>query len=229
MTSIKRPLIAALAGVLLAGCASNNSYENQGGTGTSRTATYGGIGALAGAVAGAAIDHNNRGKGALIGAAAVGAAAAGYGYYADRQEAELRRQMQNTGVEVQRQGDDIKLIMPGNITFATDSADISGNFYQPLNNLASSFKQFNQNSIEIVGYTDSTGSRTHNMDLSNRRAQSVANYLIAQGVDASRVSTRGAGPDQPIASNVTPDGRAQNRRVEVNLRPLPGATTAPAQ
>ncbi|GGM05017.1 OmpA family protein [Pseudomonas asuensis] len=225
MASIKRPLILALAGALLAGCASSNPYENQGGSGGSRTATYGGLGALAGAVAGAAIDHNHRGKGALIGAAAVGAAAAGYGYYADRQEAELRRQMQNTGVEVQRQGDDIKLIMPGNITFATNSADIAGNFYKPLNDLATSFKQFNQNSVEIVGYTDSTGSRALNMDLSNRRAQSVANYLVAQGVDASRVSTRGAGPDQPIATNATADGRAQNRRVEVNLRPLPGAVT----
>jgi outer membrane protein OmpA-like peptidoglycan-associated protein len=220
MTSIKRPLILALAGALLAGCASDNPYENQSGN---RAATYGGLGALAGAVAGAAIDHNHRGKGALIGATAIGAAAAGYGYYADRQEAELRRQMQNTGVEVQRQGDDIKLIMPGNITFATDSADIVGNFYKPLNDLATSFKQFNQNSVEIVGYTDSTGSRAHNMELSNRRAQSVANYLITQGVDASRVSTRGAGPDQPIASNATADGRAQNRRVEVNLRALPGA------
>ena len=86
----------------------------------------------------------------------------------------------------------------------------------------SRFKQFNQSSIEIVGFTDSTGSRQYNMDLSQRRAQSVATYLTAQGVDGTRLSTRGAGPDQPIASNATADGRAQNRRVEVNLRPLPG-------
>ncbi|MFO6255886.1 OmpA family protein, partial [Pseudomonas aeruginosa] len=154
--------------------------------------------------------------------------AAGYGYYADKQEAELRRQMEGTGVEVQRQGDDIKLIMPGNITFATDSANIAPSFYAPLNNLANSFKQYNQNTIEIVGYTDSTGSRQHNMDLSQRRAQSVAGYLTAQGVDGTRLSTRGMGPDQPIASNSTADGRAQNRRVEVNLRPVPGAQ-GPAQ
>ena len=101
-------------------------------------------------------------------------------------------------------------------------SEIVSNFYAPLNNLASSFKQFNQNSIEIVGFTDSTGSRQYNMDLSQRRAQSVATYLTAQGVDGTRLSTRGAGPDQPIASNATADGRAQNRRVEVNLRPLPG-------
>ena len=216
-----RLLLAASAAVLLAGCASQNPYDNQPPS-SNKTATYGGLGALAGAAAGALINHDDRGKGALIGAAIGGASGAGYGYYADKQEAALRQSMQGTGVEVQRQGDQIKLIMPGNITFATDSAEIVSNFYAPLNNLASSFKQFNQNSIEIVGYTDSTGSRAHNMDLSQRRAQSVANYLTAQGVDGTRLSTRGAGPDQPIASNATADGRAQNRRVEVNLRPLPG-------
>ncbi len=216
-----RLLLAASAAVLLAGCASQNPYDNQPPS-SNKTATYGGLGALAGAAAGALINHDDRGKGALIGAAIGGASGAGYGYYADKQEAALRQSMQGTGVEVQRQGDQIKLIMPGNITFATDSAEIVSNFYAPLNNLASSFKQFNQNSIEIVGFTDSTGSRQYNMDLSQRRAQSVATYLTAQGVDGSRLSTRGAGPDQPIASNATADGRAQNRRVEVNLRPLPG-------
>lgn len=220
---------AATAFALLAGCASQNPYDPNTQVpaegGMSKTAKYGALGALAGAVAGAAINHDNRGKGAMIGAAAVGAAAAGYGYYADKQEAKLRQQMQGTGVQVERQGDDIKLIMPGNITFATDSANIAPSFYSPLNNLANSFKEFNQNSIEIVGYTDSTGSRQHNMDLSQRRAQSVATYLTSQGVDASRVSTRGMGPDQPIASNSSADGRAQNRRVEVNLKALPGAQT----
>ena len=221
MFKLSRLLIAASTAVLLAGCASQNPYDNQPPS-SNKTATYGGLGALAGAAAGALISHDDRGKGALIGAAIGGASGAGYGYYADKQEAELRQSMQGTGVEVQRQGDQIKLIMPGNITFATDSSEIVSNFYAPLNNLASSFKQFNQNSIEIVGFTDSTGSRQYNMDLSQRRAQSVATYLTAQGVDGTRLSTRGAGPDQPIASNATADGRAQNRRVEVNLRPLPG-------
>jgi outer membrane protein OmpA-like peptidoglycan-associated protein len=130
--------------------------------------------------------------------------------------------MQGTGVEVQRQGDNIQLIMPGNITFATNSADIASNFYTPLNNLANSFKQFDQNSIEIVGHTDSTGGYQYNVALSQRRAQSVANYLISQGVNPARVTTRGAGPDMPVASNANEMGRQQNRRVEVNLRPLPG-------
>jgi outer membrane protein OmpA-like peptidoglycan-associated protein len=225
MLSPSRLLVGATVVALLSACATQNPYDNQP-AGSNNTAVYGGLGALAGAAAGALINHDNRGKGALIGAAIGGASGAGYGYYADKQEAELRQSMQGTGVEVQRQGDQIKLIMPGNITFATDSAEIVSNFYAPLNNLGTSFKQFNQNTIEIVGYTDSTGSRQHNMDLSQRRAQSVASYLTAQGVDATRLSTRGAGPDQPIASNATADGRAQNRRVEVNLRPLPSQPQA---
>ncbi|MCI3943945.1 cell envelope biogenesis protein OmpA [Pseudomonas syringae] len=226
MFTSRRLIIVATAVALLSGCATSNPYDNQGQAqssgGMSKTAKYGGLGALAGAVAGAAIDHNHRGKGALIGAAVAGAASAGYGYYADKQEAALRASMANTGVEVQRQGDQIKLIMPGNITFATDSSAIASSFYSPLNNLASSLKQFNQNNIEIVGYTDSTGSRQHNMDLSQQRAQSVATYLTSQGVDQSHLSVRGAGPDQPIASNADVNGRAQNRRVEVNLKPIPG-------
>lgn len=220
--SLRLTAIAATV-TLLAACATNNPYQGSGepasGSGN-RTAMYGGIGALAGAAAGALIDHDNRGKGALIGAAVGGAAGAGYGYYADKQEAQLRQQMAGTGVDVQRQGDDIKLIMPGNITFATDSAEISSNFYAPLNDLARTFKQYDQNSIEIVGHTDSTGSYQHNMALSQRRAQSVANYLLAQGVNGARVTTRGAGPDQPVASNASESGRSQNRRVEINLRPL---------
>ncbi|KAA8711739.1 MULTISPECIES: OmpA family protein [Pseudomonas syringae group] len=226
MFTSRRLILVATAVAMLSGCATPNPYDNQGQAqssgGMSKTAKYGGLGALAGAVAGAAIDHNNRGKGALIGAAVAGAASAGYGYYADKQEAALRASMANTGVEVQRQGDQIKLIMPGNITFATDSSAIASSFYSPLNNLANSLKQFNQNNIEIVGYTDSTGSRQHNMDLSQQRAQSVATYLTSQGVDQSHLSVRGAGPDQPIASNADVNGRAQNRRVEVNLKPIPG-------
>ena len=227
MFTSRRLIVVATAVALLSGCASPNPYDNQGqasteSSGMSKTAKYGGLGALAGALAGAAIGHDNRGKGALIGAAVVGASAAGYGYYADQQEKKLRASMANTGVEVQRQGDQIKLIMPGNIIFATDSANIASSFYQPLNNLANSLKEFNQNQIEIVGYTDSTGSRQHNMDLSQRRAQSVATYLTSQGVSGANLSARGAGPDNPVASNADVNGRAQNRRVEVNLKAIPG-------
>jgi outer membrane protein OmpA-like peptidoglycan-associated protein len=211
MKTTVRLIAASTMLALLSGCAVD---------GMNKTATYGGLGALAGAVAGAAISHDNRGKGALIGAALAGTAAAGYGYYADKQEAELRRQLEGSGVGIQRQGDAIKLIMPGNVTFKSSSSDIASNFYNPLNQVAASLKQYDQSAITIIGHTDSTGSRQRNMDLSQLRAQSVSNYLIAQGVAGTRVSTAGAGPDQPIASNSTEAGRQDNRRVEINLQPM---------
>lgn len=216
-----RMLLLATAVALGAGCAVQNPYVRDDGQ-MRKSTTYGTVGAIAGAAVGAATSSKkDRTKGALIGAAVGAAAGGGYGYYADKQEAELRRSMQGTGVEVQRQGDNIQLIMPGNITFATNSADIAGNFYAPLNNLANSFRQYDQNSIEIVGHTDNVGAHAYNLNLSQRRAQSVASYLMAQGVNGMRITTRGMGPDQPVASNATESGRAQNRRVEINLRPLP--------
>lgn len=228
--STSRTLIATSIFTLLAGCATGNPYNNpqgqqgQQGGASNKTAIYGGLGALGGAVVGAATSgKKDRGKGALIGAAVAGAAGAGYGYYVDKQEAELRRSMQGTGIDVQRDGDNLTLVMPGNVTFATDSASISGNFYGTLNNLAQSFNQYDQNTIEIVGHTDSTGPYQHNMNLSQRRAQSVADYMRNQGVNSMRLQVSGVGPNQPVADNNTAQGRQQNRRVEINLRPIPGA------
>ncbi|MDR8016934.1 OmpA family protein [Ectopseudomonas guguanensis] len=215
----RRNLIAATAVMaLLAGCTTNPyTGESQ----ASKAGIYGGIGAATGAVIGAATSSKkDRTKGALIGAAVGGAAGGGYGYYVDTQEAKLRQTLQGTGVQVQRNGDDLKLIMPGNITFASNSADISSSFYPTLNSLVLVFKEFDKNGVNIVGHTDSTGSQELNQSLSQRRAQSVANYLTANGVPGQRISAYGAGPSQPIASNATDAGRAQNRRVEINLRPL---------
>lgn len=215
----RRNLIAATALMaMLAGCTTNPyTGESQAG----KAGVYGGIGAATGAVIGAATSSKkDRAKGALIGAAVGGAAGGGYGYYVDTQEAKLRQTLQGTGVQVQRNGDDLKLIMPGNITFASNSADISSSFYPTLNSLVLVFKEFNKNGVNIVGHTDSTGSQELNQSLSQRRAQSVANYLTANGVPGQRISAYGAGPSQPIASNATDAGRAQNRRVEINLRPL---------
>ncbi|PZQ43367.1 OmpA family protein [Ectopseudomonas oleovorans] len=215
----RRNLIAATALMaLLAGCTTNPyTGESQAG----KAGIYGGIGAATGAVIGAATSSKkDRTKGALIGAAVGGAAGGGYGYYVDTQEAKLRQTLQGTGVQVQRNGDDLKLIMPGNITFASNSADISSSFYPTLNSLVLVFKEFNKNGVNIVGHTDNTGSLELNQSLSQRRAQSVANYLTANGVPGQRISAYGAGPSQPIASNATDAGRAQNRRVEINLRPL---------
>ncbi|AVO54232.1 outer membrane protein OmpA-like peptidoglycan-associated protein [Ectopseudomonas oleovorans] len=215
----RRNLIAATALMaMLAGCTTNPyTGESQAG----KAGVYGGVGAVTGAVIGAATSSKkDRGKGALIGAAVGGAAGGGYGYYVDTQEAKLRQTLQGTGVQVQRNGDDLKLIMPGNITFGSNSADISSSFYPTLNSLVLVFKEFNKNGVNIVGHTDSTGSQELNQSLSQRRAQSVANYLTANGVPGQRISAYGAGPSQPIASNSTDAGRAQNRRVEINLRPL---------
>lgn len=217
MKTLKLTAFAASL-ALLAGC-TTNPYTGQQQAG--KAGIYGGVGAVSGAVIGAATSSKkDRAKGALIGAAVGGAAGGGYGYYVDTQEAKLRQTLQDTGVQVQREGDNLTLIMPGNITFASNSADISSGFYSTLNSLVLVFKEFNKNGIDIVGHTDSTGSLQLNQDLSNRRARSVAAYLEGNGVASSRISSYGAGPSQPIASNDSAAGRAQNRRVEINLRPL---------
>jgi outer membrane protein OmpA-like peptidoglycan-associated protein len=211
-------MAAGLCSVLLAGCTTNPyTGEQQAG----KAGIYGLGGAAAGAVVGAATSsRKDRTKGALIGATVGGAAGAGYGYYVDQQEARLRQELTGTGVQVIRNGDNLQLVMPGNITFASNSADISSSFYPTLNSLVKVFQEFNRNGIDIVGHTDSTGSMDLNMRLSQQRAGSVASYLTGQGVSGARISSRGVGPSQPIASNETQAGRAQNRRVEINLRPL---------
>src|SRR5690606_34005535 len=150
-----RTLTAVVASVaLLAGCTSNPyTGEQQAG----KVGVYGGLGAVAGAAIGAATSSKeDRKQGALIGAAVGGLAAGGYGAYVDQQEAKLRQTLVNSGVQVQREGDNLILIMPGNITFASSSADISAGFYDTLNSLVLVFKEFNKNGIQIVGHTDST-------------------------------------------------------------------------
>lgn len=187
----------------------------------SNTGKGAGIGAVTGAVLGAAVSSKkDRGKGALTGAAIGAAAGGGVGYYMDRQEKVLRQQLEGTGVRVQRIGDNIKLIMPGNITFAVNSDQLAPDFIDTLNSVALVLKEYKDTAVEIKGYTDSTGSFEYNQQLSERRAQSVARQLLNQGIAAGRVRTYGYGPRYPVASNDTESGRAQNRRVEVDLIPL---------
>tara|TARA_R110000751_G_scaffold67419_1_gene137645 strand:+ start:20 stop:691 length:672 start_codon:yes stop_codon:yes gene_type:complete len=214
-----RGLIAAgVCALVLTGC-TNNPYTGEEQAG--KSAIYGGIGAVTGAAIGAATSSSkDRGKGALIGAAVGGAAGGGYGYYADKQEQALRQELTGTGVQVVRNGDNIQLVMPGNITFSSGSSDISSSFYPTLNSLVKVFKEFDKNGINIVGHTDSTGSNELNTRLSRERASAVASYLSVQGVPGGRISSSGVGPSQPIASNDTEAGRAQNRRVEINLTQL---------
>ncbi|HHO76497.1 MAG TPA: glycine zipper 2TM domain-containing protein [Deltaproteobacteria bacterium] len=188
----------------------------------SKSAAGATIGAAVGAAAGALSgkDSRQRRRNALIGAGVGALAGGGVGYYMDRQEEKLRMQLQNTGVSVTRDGDNIILNMPGNVTFNTDSADIRSNFYDVLNSVVLVLKEFDKTLIEIAGHTDSTGSDQYNQSLSERRSASVGQYFMAQGVDRMRVMTVGYGEMSPIADNATPEGRERNRRVELTLVPL---------
>lgn len=213
-----RKFFSGLLIVGLMGCQTTDPYTGE--SKTSNTAKDAGIGALAGAVLGAAINHDNRGKGALIGAAVGGAAGGGYGHYQDKQEEKLRQELAGSGVDVQRNGDNIKLIMPGNITFRTGSSEIQADFYDTLNSVASSLKEFPDSNVRITGYTDSTGNEMKNQILSEQRASSVARYLQSQGVTSARVQTSGLGERNPLQSNDTDAGRQANRRVELDVVPL---------
>ena len=138
----------------------------------------------------------------------------------DQNENALRQQLQGTGVSVTRVGNQIVLNMPSDITFATDQDSVKASFYSVLNSVALVLKKYNQTTVDVFGHTDSTGSDQHNFDLSQRRALSVANYLSSQGVDSRRFAVTGFGKTRPVAPNNTAEGRAQNRRVEIQLSPL---------
>jgi outer membrane protein OmpA-like peptidoglycan-associated protein len=201
------------------GCMSIDPYTGQ--QKTSNTAKGAGIGALTGALIGiATASDEDRKKGALTGALAGGAIGGGAGYYMDRQEAALRARLEGTGVRVSREGDNIQLIMPGNITFASGDSSIRGGFYETLNSVVLVLNEFNKTAIKISGHTDSTGSSDFNQSLSERRAMSVKQYLLTQGVASGRVHSTGYGFRYPIASNDNAAGRQANRRVELELQPL---------
>jgi outer membrane protein OmpA-like peptidoglycan-associated protein len=138
----------------------------------------------------------------------------------DKQADKLRMQLQSTGVSVTRNGDSIILNMPGNVTFATNSSNISADFYKVLDSVALVLNEYEKTYVDVIGHTDSTGALQFNQTLSEARASSVARYLESQKVVSQRIITRGAGPSSPIASNDTPEGRALNRRVEIVLTPL---------
>jgi len=216
----KAALFLAATAALAAGCQTTDPY-----TGESKTtsATYG---ALIGAGTGVAIgmisghDARQRKQRALIGAG-VGALGGGaVGAYMDKQEEELRREMQASGVSVTRKGEDIVLNMPGNITFRTASADLNSQFFKVLDGVARVAKKYDKTIIEVAGHTDNVGDASYNRQLSQRRASAVAQYLVSRGVAEARIMTAAGGEEHPIASNSTEQGRAANRRVEVTLAPL---------
>ena len=210
--------VMAVAG-LAAGCTTDPYTGQQKASNTAiGTALGAGVGALAGAaVGGSRVAQRNA---VLIGAGIGALAGAGIGNYMDRQEAELRAQLQGTGVSVTRVGNDIILNMPSNITFATDQDQVQPAFYQTLNSVALVLQKFNRSLVDVAGHTDSTGSDSYNLTLSQQRAQSVTSYLISQGNDPRRFYTQGFGESQPIADNSTEAGRAANRRVEIQISPL---------
>ena len=191
---------------------------------TTKTALGAGIGASVGAVV-AYLDNkgdDSRKRNQRILAAAAGGAAigGGIGYYMDKQEAKLRQQLRGTGVSVERVGDNINLIMPGNITFATNSADINSSFYPVLDSVALVLTEFDKTVVVVAGHTDSDGSDALNETLSRNRASSVSNYLISQKILPARFEIIGFGERQPIASNTTAEGKQLNRRVEITLLPV---------
>jgi outer membrane protein OmpA-like peptidoglycan-associated protein len=193
-----RMLAAGAAALLLASCTTNPyTGERQ----VSKTAIGAAIGAASGAAIGAA-SGGDRGKRAAIGAGAGAVAGGAVGGYMDLQEAKLREQLQGTGVSVTRNGDELVLNMPGNVTFDTDHEEIRPEFYEVLNSV-------------VLVLQDAA----YNQRLSERRAGSVGSYLSSQGVDRPRIATQGRGEAQPLTSNATPEGRRMNRRVEMRLVP----------
>ncbi len=214
MQAIKTLAVAA-AMTTLAACTTNPYTGEQQ---ASKAATYGaGAAAVCGLIG--AIDSGQHARNAALGCGIVGA---GAGAYMDVQEAKLREELQGTGVQVVREGDNIRLIMPGHITFETDSYNLKGSFYPALNSVGQVLAKYADTTLRVTGHTDNTGSRQYNQSLSERRAGSVADYLVTRQVARERMLVVGAGFDQPIADNSSAQGRAENRRVELYVLPKTG-------
>jgi len=206
--------------VFVSGCKTLDPYTREEKTSNATKGAL--IGAAAGAVAGliSGDDAVERRQHALIGAG-IGALAGGaIGNYQDRQEAELRAELEGTGVSVTRIGDNITLNMPGSVTFATDSSDLSPAFFNVLNSVGKVLDEYDKTVVEVAGHTDSTGSEPYNQSLSERRASSVSNYLTGQGVLQQRLITVGMGELRPVADNSSAGGRQVNRRVEITMVPI---------
>ncbi len=214
------PLITCLT---LTACTTFDPYTGE--EKTTNTAKGAGIGAGVAAIVAyiANKDEDDIGKRnrrilkAATGGAAVGG---GIGYYMDMQEAKLRKQLRGSGVSVEREGNNINLIMPGNITFSSGNATIDQSFLSVLDSVVVVLEEFNKTLVVVSGHTDSSGSTTFNQSLSERRAQSVSTYLHAAGVIKDRIEVIGFGETQPVASNKTKEGKELNRRVEITLLPI---------
>ena len=208
--------LAATIALTTLGCETTNPFTGE--KQVSKTTQGTAIGAVGGLIIGAVTGSTRK---ALLLGAGIGALSGGLiGNYMDRQEAKLRAQLQGTGVSVTRYDNSLILNMPGNITFATDSSNVSSNFYPVLDSVALVLNEFKQTYIDIAGHTDSTGSLEYNMQLSKQRADSVSSYLASRDVSPERLLTHGQGPNDPIATNSTAEGRSMNRRVVLVLTPI---------
>ena len=216
---MRKLILAGAVAIFAVGC-TTNPYTGE--RRASRTVSSGAAGAGAGAAAGAIIGAiaGNAGKGAAIGAAVGAATGVGIGVYQDRQQAKLRERLAASGVSVTRDGDNIYLNMPSDITFATNSSDITPGFYETLNSVAIVLNEFDKTTISVYGHADATGSDSYNQALSQRRALSVSNYLASQAVVPARLQAIGFGETRPVATNDTVTGRAANRRVEIVIDPI---------
>ncbi len=202
---------------ITSGCVTNPETGNR----TVSKAAIGGVGGVVGGyLLGDILGGRNDRTAKIVGAGLGGLAGAGIGYYMDEQEKKLREQTAGTGIEVTREGDNLILNMPSNVTFAVDSSAIDPEFQTTLGSVANTLSQYEKSYVDVLGHTDSTGSDQYNQSLSERRAVSVSNFLSNSGVQSARLATKGYGESQPIASNSTEDGRAANRRVELKIVPI---------
>ena len=211
-------LMAGLAAVTLTSACVTDPVTGE--RRVSTAAIGGGVGAVGGYLLGDLVGGRRDRTEKILGAGIGALAGAGIGAYMDRQEQELRRRTAGTDVQVIRQGDDLVLSMPSGITFATNQSSVQPQFRPTLDQVADVLREYRQTYVDVYGHTDSSGSDTYNLDLSERRATTVADYLAGRGVETARLATRGFGETQPVASNETEDGKAANRRVEIKLVPV---------
>ncbi len=216
-----KPMISTflITASLLSGCSTVDPYT--GDRKTSQATQRGAIGAITGAVLGAVVSGGSR-NGAVKGAAAGALIGAGVGHYMDQQESELRARLAETGVGIEREANNIRLIMPSNITFDVDRYDIKSDFYRTLEDVALVLREYNKTFINVYGHTDATGGAEYNQVLSEKRANAVADFLSANGINNNRLATYGYGEQYPLVTNDSIEGRATNRRVEIELQPREG-------
>lgn len=224
MFIVKKITLALAVAIALSGCQATQRQNATTGESETNSATSGAIiGAIAGAAIGVATgdDAKDRRKRALIGAAGGAAVGGGVGYYFDQQEAALRQELLNSGVQVERVGENQLLLrLENGIGFTSSSYNLDASIHNTLRGVARILVEYPDTSLVIEGHTDSTGSDTTNQILSERRAESVRSYLVSQGVAAGRAVARGNGERYPLCINSTTEGRACNRRVEIQILPL---------